>query len=144
MFSKKKFNYKDGETRVCKFCDKEFYTIKPRYRCNACTNEKQKIIEKIKRDKYQKKPSYPYSKIKDSRREYGVRFKKLQSTIKKMKLRSEWQAYFKVRLDEVLNDAVLMQWINDRRDTETKKSKVIKSKETSHKDYPNTRGLYID
>jgi hypothetical protein len=59
-----------------------------------------------------------------------------------MKERSEWQAYFKERLDEILNDAVLMKWINDRRDKETAEAKQAKSRKTITKDYPSHHDYY--
>ena len=137
----KKFDYVNGETRVCKECDKEFYTIKPRYRCNACVNAAQKIIEKARRAKYEKKEPYPYQGINHN---YKQRFYPLRTKLHKMKIRHEWKAYFKLKLDEILNDAVLMKWINDRRDKETVEAKKIKSRDTITKDYPNTRGHYED
>ena len=59
-----------------------------------------------------------------------------------MKVRSQWQEYFKERLDEILNDAVLMKWINDRRDKETAEAKKLKSKSNITKDYPNHHDYY--
>ena len=59
-----------------------------------------------------------------------------------MKVREEWQAYFNEKLDEILNDAVLMKWINDRRDKETLEAKQAKSKKNIQKDYPNTHDYY--
>jgi hypothetical protein len=59
-----------------------------------------------------------------------------------MKVRQEWQAYFSEKLDEILNDAVLMKWINDRRDKETLEAKQLKSKKNIIKDYPNTHDYY--
>ena len=137
----RKFDYVNGETRICKHCDKEFYTIKPRYRCNTCLNAAQKIIEKARRAKYEKKEPYPYQGINHN---YKQRFYPLRTKLHKMKIRSEWKAYFKVKLDEILNDAVLMKWINDRRDKETVEAKKVKSRDTITKDYPNTRGHYED
>ena len=50
--------------------------------------------------------------------------------------------YFKEKLDEILNDAVLMKWINDRRDKETAEAKQVKSKSNIQKDYPNHHDYY--
>ena len=61
-----------------------------------------------------------------------------------MKLRSEWQTYLKVKLDELLKDEILMKWINDRRDEETKNANKSRSKRVIQKDYPDTRGHYED
>ena len=52
---KVKFDHKNGETRKCKLCDTEFYAKKPTWRCNACVNASQKIIETKKRSKYERK-----------------------------------------------------------------------------------------
>jgi len=135
----RKFDYVNGEQRICKHCDKEFYTIKPRYRCNECINAAQKITEQKKRSRYEKKLPYPYQ---GKNHNYKQRFYPLRTKLHKMKVRSEWQAYFKERLDEVLNDVVLMKWINDRRDKETKEAKAIKSRKTITKDYPSHHDYY--
>ena len=134
-----KFDHTNGETRQCKECDATFHTMKPRYSCNACLNAKQRIIEQKKRSKYEKKEPYPYQKANHN---YQHRFKPLQSKLKKMKERQEWKEYFKDKLDEVLNDAVLMKWINDRRDKETAECKQAKSKKNIAKDYPNHHDYY--
>lgn len=135
----RKFDYVNGETRQCKECDKEFHTIKPRYRCNACLNARQKITEQKKRARYEKKEPYPYQGEKHN---YHSRFYPFRAKLHKMKVRSQWQEYFKERLDEILNDAVLMKWINDRRDKETAEAKKLKSKSNITKDYPNHHDYY--
>ena len=134
-----KFNHKDGETRVCKHCSVTFHTMKPRYRCNACLNAKQKIIEKNKRSRYEKKEPYPYQ---GANHDYHQRFYPLRAKLHKMKVREEWQKYFTERLDEIFNDAVLMKWINDRRDKETAEAKQSKSRINITKDYPNHHDYY--
>ena len=135
----RKFNYKDGEQRVCKHCGVSFYTIKPRYSCNACLNAKQRIIETQKRAKYEKKTPYPYQV---GNHNYNQRFYPLRAKLHKMKERQEWQEYYKTKLDEIMNDAVLMKWINDRRDKETLEAKQAKSKKVIQKETPDTRGHY--
>jgi hypothetical protein len=134
-----KFDHTNGEQRICKHCGVSFHTMKPRYRCNVCINAKQKIIERKKRSKYEKKLPYPYQ---GKNHNYKQRFYPLRSKLHKMKVRSEWKEYFKIRLDEVLNDVVLMKWINDRRDKETVEAKQAKSKKNIAKDYPNTHDYY--
>lgn len=136
---KKPFNKVVGEQRICKHCDKEFYTFKPRYRCNECINAKQKIVEQRKRATYEKKAPYPHQAANHN---YNQRFRPLRVKLHKMKERSEWQEYFKIKLDEIFNDAVLMKWIWDRRDAETKSKRVARSKNVIKKDYPDTRGHY--
>ena len=44
-----KFDHKNGEQRVCKECGASFHTPKPRWRCNVCVNQAQKIVERNKR-----------------------------------------------------------------------------------------------
>jgi hypothetical protein len=136
---KVKFNHKDGETRKCKLCDASFHTMKPRHRCNVCINAKQKIVEGKKRAKYERKDPYPYQ---GPNHNYHTRFYPLRAKLHSIKVRSEWKEYFKERLDEILNDAVLMKWINDRRDKETAEGKQLKSKKSIQNDYPNHHDYY--
>ena len=136
---KVKFDHKNGEIRQCKECNAEFHTPKPRWRCNACVNAKQKIVEQKKRSKYQKKEPYPYQ---GPNHNYHSRFYPLRAKLHKMKVRSQWKEYFKERLDEIFGDAVLMKWINDRRDKETATAKQVKSKSNITKDYPNHHDYY--
>ena len=136
---KVKFDHKNGETRKCKLCDTEFYAKKPSWRCNACVNAAQKIIEGKQRAKYERKQPYPYQGPKH---DYHQRFYPLRVKLHKLKVRSEWKEYFKEKLDEILNDAVLMKWINDRRDKETAEAKQLKSKKSIQRDYPNTHDYY--
>ena len=135
----KKFDHVNGEQRICKHCSVSFHTMKPRYRCNPCLNAKQKVIEKNKRSKYEKKEPYPYQ---GPNHNYHSRFYPLRAKLHKMKVRVEWQAYFKDRLDEIFNDVVLMKWINDRRDKETAEARQLKSKKTIQRDYPNHHDYY--
>ena len=134
-----KFDHTNGETRICKGCSVSFHTMKPRHCCNICLNVKQKVIEQRKRATYEKKQSYPYQGPKH---DYHTRFYPLRAKLHKMKVREEWQKYFKEKLDEIFADAVLMKWINDRRDKETLEAKQAKSRKTITKDYPNTHDYY--
>jgi hypothetical protein len=136
---KVKFNHKDGETRKCKVCGNDFHAKKPVWRCTACINEKQKLVEGKKRAKYEPKDPYPYQ---GPNHDYHSRFYPLRSKLNKMKVRSEWKEYFKNRLNEIMEDKVLMKWINDRRDKETAETKQSKSKRTIQKDYPNHHDYY--
>ena len=136
---KKPFNYKTGEDRVCKECGASFHTPKPRWRCNVCVNQAQKIVERNKRSKYEKKEPYPYC---GPNHNYHQRFYPLRAKLHKMKVRVEWQAYFKEKLDELMQDKILMKWINDRRDKETAEAKQSKSRKSITKDYPNTHDYY--
>jgi len=135
----KKFNYKDGETRECKTCNIQFYTTKPRYRCDVCINANQKKYERLRRAKYERKVPYPYQ---IGNHNYNHRFYPLRAKLHKMKERVEWQEYFKIKLNEIMQDDVLMKWINDRRDLETKNAKIMKSRNVIKKETPDTRGHY--
>ena len=134
-----KFDHKNGETRQCKECNETFHTKKPRWRCNQCVNAKQKIAETNKRAKYEKKVPYPYQ---GPNHNYHQRFYPIRSKLHKMKVREDWKEYFKIKLDEILEDAVLMKWIWDRRDKETAEAKKIKSRNVIKKEFPDTRGHY--
>jgi hypothetical protein len=134
-----KFDHKNGENRVCKECNASFHTMKPRHRCNACINQKQKVIEGKKRSKYERKEPYPYQ---GPNHNYHTRFYPLRAKLHSIRVRQEWKEYFKEKLDEILNDEVLMKWINDRRDKETAEAKQIKSKKSIQRDYPNTHDYY--
>jgi len=134
-----KFDHENGENRKCKVCDKDFHATKPVWRCMACINAAQKIVEGKKRAKYERKEPYPYQ---GPNHDYHSRFYPLRAKLHKMKTRDEWQAYFKIRLDEVFNDVVLMKWINDRRDKETAETKQSKSRNVIKKEFPDTRGWY--
>ena len=136
---KVKFDHTNGEQRECKECGASFHTMKPRHRCNVCVNAKQKIVEQKKRAKYEKKEPYPYQ---GPNHDYHSRFYPLRAKLHKMKVRSQWKEYFKERLDEIFGDAVLMKWINDRRDKETAEAKQVKSKSNITKDYPNHHDYY--
>jgi hypothetical protein len=135
----KKFDHTNGEQRQCKTCDATFHTMKPRYSCNACINAKQKKYESRRRKEYEKKVPYPYQ---GKNHNYKQRFEPLKRILHKMKERVEWQEYFKVKLDEIFNDVILMKWINDRRDKETAESKQSKSKSNITKDYPSYHDYY--
>jgi hypothetical protein len=134
-----KFDHVNGENRVCKHCGVTFHTIKPRWSCSPCLNAKQKVIETKKRSKYERKDPYPYQ---GPNHDYHSRFYPLRAKLHKMKVREEWQKYFTERLDEIFNDAVLMKWINDRRDKETADARQVKSKKSITKDYPNHHDYY--
>ena len=135
----RKFNHKDGEQRICKECGTSFHTMKPRCSCNACVNAKQKKYERLRRKQYERKLPYPYQ---IDNHNYNHRFYPLRAKLHKMKQREEWQEYFKIKLNEIMQDEALMKWINDRRDLETKNEKVARSKKVIQKDYPDTRGHY--
>ena len=141
----RKFNHKDGETRVCKICDVSFHTMKPRYRCNACVNAKQKVIEQIKRDKYEKKPKYPFATTTNAA---GLRFNKIHGELSrawkeyhKTGDKSAITAHYDKQLKEIEENGV-KEWILDRRDKETLQAKAVKSRRSIQNDYPNHHDYY--
>ena len=141
----RKFDYKNGETRICKHCDASFHTNKPRYTCNVCLNAKQRIIETSKRAKYPKKDTYPFN---NRTNEAGARFCTIRTA-----LSNAWKEYNKTgdksvviahynkQLKEIHENGI-WQWIWDRRDEETLKEKKLKSARMTRKEYPDTRGWY--
>jgi hypothetical protein len=134
-----KFDHTNGETRECKECKETFHAKKPIWKCRKCVNASQKIIETKKRAKYQRKEPYPYQ---GPNHNYHSRFYPLRAKLHSIRVRQEWKEYFKERLDEILNDKVLMKWINERRDKETAEARQVKSRKTITKDYPNTHDYY--
>jgi len=141
----RKFDYKNGETRVCKLCGESFYTIKPRYRCNACVNANQKIIETVKRAKYEKKAQYPFD---NKGTEAANRFCRIRTAMSKAWREFEKTgdksiviAHYDKQLKEI-HDNGIWKWIWDRRDGETITGRTIKSKEQITNDFPDTRGHY--
>ena len=141
----RKFDYENGETRVCKECNATFHTIKPRYRCNVCVNKAQRTIEEKKRAKYKKKLQYPFS---NQTSEASSRFCSIRTATAKV-----WREYYKTGDRSIINahydkqlkeieENGIMQWINDRRDKETVEAKKVKSKSNITKDYPNHHDYY--
>ena len=147
----RKFDYTNGDTRICKVCNATFHTMKPRYRCNVCVNEAQKIVEAKKRAKYKRKAQYPFD---NKTPEAANRFNRIQK-----ELRNAWKEYYKTgdrtiihahydkQLQEIKDNGI-MEWILDRRTPEARKEKnpmsMAKSKNMIRKDYPDTRGHYED
>jgi hypothetical protein len=142
---KKPFNRTIGEERKCKVCDIAFHTFKPVYTCQPCQNKKQKIIEQKKRALYQKKDNYPF----DNRtNEAGSRFHRIQKELRKAWIefkktgdKSIITQHYDKQIKEIEENGIL-KWIIDRRDAETNKAKIIKSRNHIQKDYPNHHDYY--
>lgn len=141
----RKFDYANGETRICKGCGVSFYTIKPRYDCNACLNVKQKVIEQKKRDKYEKKLRYPFdtktnkagARFCSISRKLSIAWKQYKETGNRQFIKEHYDNQFK----EIEGNGIL-NWIKDRRDKETLEAKKTKSKDNIIKDYPNHHDTY--
>ena len=71
--------------------------------------------DKVKRYTLDPKASYPYPDL-----EKRNRFYKIQSQLRKMKVREEWVKFLSDKLDELYQNTELMTWIWDRRDNESK------------------------
>ena len=146
MFKHKpKFDRKNGETRVCNVCNKEFHTMKPLFRCKFCTNEwnkqetKRKIAEGLIEPLEHKLP-YPFDTTN------GVaanRFRRIQKALNKCYTREERREFFQKQLNEAEELGILL-WINDRRDNESKKETQSVSKAKTIKKYPDTRNMTWD
>lgn len=140
----KKFNYKDGETRVCKDCGSSFHTSKPLHRCRLCVNEKQRIIqaEKRKENPYVKKNNYPYHSDK------GLGSAKQHFRNIRRRNNKAWDEgregltrFYSEIFEEICANGI-MQWIWDRRDRETLDNNRVKRDSQIRSDYPDTRGYY--
>ena len=149
---KKPFNYTLGETRQCRLCSKEFYTIKPLWRCNACVAKEQGIIKKkIETENgsfytgpfagLQRKKSYPFND-----NEMHKRFTRIRKSLKRCTTREEKTAHYDKCLRDIETNGIL-EWIYDRRDIESAKQLKVKKAMTTDeakKRWPDTRGLQLE
>jgi len=149
---KVKFNHKDGETRKCKLCDKDFHAIKPIWRCKVCTS---KVNFEKRKEKYEegimntgkwigmpmKKP-YPFC---NRTSEANNRFARIRKD-----LRIAWEGgretitkQYTKQLDEIRDNGIL-EWINDRRANEDMPNNElkVKSKTKTNIEYPNHHDYY--
>lgn len=140
----RKFDYKNGEDRICKDCNGAFYTKKPTLRCRICVNKKMR--EYVHANKpYQRKEQYPF----DNRgTEAANRFCRIRTAtskawreFEKTGDKSAVVAHYNKQLKEIEENGIL-KWINDRRDERSKKESKIKSASVTRKDYPDTRGYH--
>lgn len=143
----RKFDYKNGEDRVCKICGDAFHTIKPKYRCKKCVNDAQRPYEEAKRLLYNKKQVYPFNTMTN---EAGSRFCSIRTKLTKVWKeyskhgdKSVITAHYDRQLKEIEENGIL-KWIYDRRDLETLKAKQIKTRNQMQKEYPSTIGYYGD
>lgn len=136
----RKFDYKNGETRVCNKCNEPFYTKKPIWRCSKCFNAEQKIIQtKLRKERGHKEP-YPFS---SANHEAGARFSKIRQELRKAWLEGPdaVKEHYTKQLKEA-EELGIMKWIFDRRDDATIKSRTEKTKNQTQIEYPDTRGHY--
>ena len=149
---KVKFNHKDGETRRCKVCDKDFHAKKPIWRCPLCTS---KINFDKRKDKYpegimntgkwigmpMKKP-YPFN---NRNSEANNRFARIRRDLRKAWEggRDELNKHYAKQLEEIRDNGIL-EWILDRRANEDRPNNELKTKSKNQTkiDWPDTRGHY--
>ena len=144
---KKPFNRKVGETRICKYCNASFHTLKPIWKCTKCVNAAQKIIEERKRAKYSKKDRYPFDtktnaadkRFNSIRTALSNAWKKYNETGDK----SYVDAHYNKQLKEIRENGI-MEWILDRRTPEAKKELYpnAKTRNMIDKELPDTRGYH--
>ena len=150
MFNKKKFNRKEGESRVCNRCSETFHTMKPRWVCPECVNKEKRIQKNIllgngATDAYtrrmgRKKTDLEGLGFDDRRREWYRKSSWLQ---RKVKDRKEWQAFFKAEFERIRNDEPL--WKSLTRDSlgmtkpkSTEENKLAVGRPSESKSHPMT------
>ena len=138
-----KFDRVNGETRKCKECGEEYHTMKPIWTCNECVNKKafkkNKELAAMGMKRWIAKAEYPDRGVLRK-----TKFDRLQAKLRKMHFRHEWVEYLSARLDEVMKDRELMDWIYDRRDEESMKQKKVKKYGIDVKKVPSTKNINWD
>lgn len=134
---KKPFNREVGEERQCKKCGHTFHTHKPIWRCKPCMNIEQK---KYNTANFVRKEQYPFS---NKNSEANNRFSKIRTKMNKAwrNGREAITEHYTQQLKEIEENGI-MDWINDRRDNYTKLEKIVKSRNRTTKEFPDTRGWY--
>ena len=141
----RKFDHKNGETRICNQCGEAYHTPKPINRCRTCVNARQKLIERVKRGKYKKKEQYPFdtktnqasSRFCRIHRELNLAWIEYNKTGDK----SHITKHYDKQLKEIIDNGI-MAWILDRRCLQAQQERKSKSKGMIKKEYPDTRGYY--
>jgi hypothetical protein len=152
---KVKFNHKDGETRRCKLCDKDFHATRPVWRCKKCTA---KVNFETAKNKYGKdlmptgkwaglppKKPYPFDNRSS---EASNRFCTIRTALSnawkeynKTGDKSVILAHYNKQLKEIEENGI-MTWILDRRSDDAKKELQVKSKKQTNIEFPDTRGYH--
>ena len=149
MFNKKKFNRKEGELRECNKCNETFHTMKPRWVCPDCVNKEKRIQKNILlgngatdayAEKRGRKPDLERNLFDDRRREW---YRKSSWLERKVKERTEWQAFFKAEFERIRNDEPL--WKSLTRDSlgmtkpkSTEENKLAVGRPSESKNHPMT------
>lgn len=142
----RKFNYKDGETRICKTCGREWHTMKPRLSCNLCYNEKSKLAQRRRKEEgkitWVKKNKYPYHTERNGGWHGSAKqhFSNIRSRNNKAWNggREALTRFYSEIFEEIEKNGI-MEWIWDRRDRETLDKDRKKRDSQIIKDYPNTK-----
>jgi hypothetical protein len=141
----RKFDHKNGETRVCIQCGETYHTPKPINRCRTCVNAKQRIVEQVKRSKYKKKEQYPFdNKTNKASSRFCTIRTALSNAWKEYKEtgdKSYVNAHYDKQLKEIQENGI-MTWILDRRCLQAQSEKHVKTKGMIRKEHPDTRGHY--
>ena len=145
----RKFDRKNGETRICKECGETYHTMKPINKCRLCVNKAQRVIEEVRRAKTPLKKPYPFN---NRTNEAGARFCSIRTA-----LSNAWKEYNKTgdksyviaHYEKQLKEAKelgILEWIYDRRTPEAKRenNQYLKTRNMINKDLPDTRGHYED
>jgi hypothetical protein len=142
---KKKFDRVNGEIRQCRECNIDFHSFKPVCVCRPCDNriKRERLKERSllgEIDVYRPKKPYPFS---NKTAEANNRFARIRAKNNQAwKLgREAINQHYERQLKEIEENGIL-EWIYDRRDDETIRSKRSKSKSYISKNYPDTRGHY--
>jgi hypothetical protein len=149
---KVKFDHKNGETRKCKLCDKDFHTKKPIWRCKQCTA---KVNFEYAKNKHGegvmptgkwagmpvKKP-YPFSNVTS---DANNRFARIRKDLRKAWAggRESLTKHYSKQLEEIRGNGI-MEWILDRRGNDDMPGNEVKSKskKKTNIEFPDTRGHY--
>jgi hypothetical protein len=142
-----KFDYKNGEQRVCKQCGDTYHAMKPRWICQKCINANQKPREEAKRALRGIKENYPFNTRTN---EADKRFNSIRTALSRA-----WKQYNKTGDKSVITqhydkqlkeieDNGIMTWIFDRRDEASLRENNVKTASMTRKEYPDTRGYYED
>ena len=139
----RKFDYQNGEDRVCKKCNETFHTKKPVYTCKACQNKIQKSYSQKYRDEIGIKKNYPFSTITN---EAGKRFSKIRVELNKVWRtgdRDLIRGHYAHQLEEAERLGII-EWINDVRTDEAIRARTIRSRNQISNEWPDTRGYNED
>jgi hypothetical protein len=128
--------------RKCIKCNSDF-VLKPKAKAsNICYDCKKHYQRAYARQKVAETPDNYKEKYPYKESEKIARFRILRNKLHKMNNRTEWQEFFKQKLDDLETiDKEVLIWIYDRRDHETMdKDRIPRYRE----DYEDTRQTYKD